>query len=270
MIVVFFVFVYFMQPYSHIKSEFNMAVSKTADIMQLNNDRFTETDIRNLPLPVQKYFRTCGFIGKPKMSYMMATHKNVDFITEANKPIMKIEYTQVNFVKEPVRYAFIDTSMYGIPFQGFDSYSDGIASMKGVLAKSFTLFNQQGEDMNKACLVTVLSECLLTPNIALQEYIKWEKIDNTHARAIISYYGITASGLFTFAENGEMISFTTNDRMAVDFNGNSVQVPWSAVCENYLKVNGIKVPSSLKAIWHYQEGDQIYFNGNNVEIEYFI
>lgn len=74
---------------------------------------------------------------------------------------MKIEYTQVNFVKEPVRYAFIDTSMYGIAFQGFDSYSDGIASMKGVLAKSFTLFNQQGEDMNKACLVTVLSECLL-------------------------------------------------------------------------------------------------------------
>lgn len=266
-IIVIFI-IYFVQPYSPIKSEFNKAVLKTTDIMMLNEDVFTEKDIENLPLPVQKYFRNYGYIGTPKMSYMVATHKNVDFSTGINKPTLKIEYKQVNFVKEPVRYAFIDSSMFGIPFQGFDSYTNGVGSMKGVVAKAITLFNQRGKEMDKACLVTVLSECLIVPNIALQDYIKWEEIDNTHAKATISYYGITASGIFSFAENGEMRSFTTNDRMAVDFNGNSAQAPWSAVCDNYKEVNGLRVPTSLKAIWHYSEGEQVYFDGNSVDIKY--
>ncbi len=57
--------------------------------------------------------------------------------------------------------------------------------MKGVLAKTFTLFNQTGDAMNKACLATVLSESLiLIPKAALQPYITWEPMDDTHARAL--------------------------------------------------------------------------------------
>ena len=41
--------------------------------------------------------------------------------------------------------------MFGIPFEGYDYYSDGIGGMKGVIAKVITLFNQTGTDMDKAC-----------------------------------------------------------------------------------------------------------------------
>jgi L-rhamnose mutarotase len=144
----------------------------------------------------------------------------------------------------------------------------GAGSMKGVLAKLFTLFDQTGEAMDRASLVTCLSECLLIPNMALQDYIVWEEIDALHAKAAITHYGITAGGIFTFNENGEMLSFTTGDREAVAADGTSEKVKWTAVCSEYVETNGIKKPTVLKAIWHYDDGDLVYFDGKDVVIEF--
>lgn len=265
---IFIIIIYFIVPVSRLKSDFDKDVINNIDKLKLEEDIFSEEDIKELPKPVQKYFRYCGFIGTKKMFMMKAVHKNADFSTGVNKPTLNIEYTQVNFVKEPIRLAFIDSSLYGIPFQGYDSYINGEGSMKGVIAKSITLFNQKGMEMDKSSLVTVLAECLIAPNVALQHYIRWESIDDTHAKANISYYGITTRGIFTFSESGEMIKFTTEDRTAADFNGNMENIPWSAVCENYRDDNGIKKPTSIKAVWHYPAGDQVYFNCNNVKINY--
>ncbi len=261
--------IYFIQPYSALKSDFTQNVNAAATKMPIEASQFTAEDIAGLPEPVQKYFTDCGYIGTPKMSYMKATFQNVAFSTGPNNRTLKIDYTQYNFVKEPTRFAFIDSAMFGIPFQGFDCYFGGAGNMKGVLAKTFTLFDQKGAEMDQASLVTVLSECLLIPNVALQDYITWESIDETHAKAIISYLGNRASGLFTFAENGEMRSFTTDDRTAIDFNGNKQHVKWTAICDDYKDHNGIKQPSTLKAVWHYPEGDHTYFDGSNVKIEFY-
>ncbi len=50
--------------------------------------------------------------------------------------------------------ALIDSSIFGIPFEGYDSYQNGTGGMKGVIAKAITLFDQTGTDMDKACLAT--------------------------------------------------------------------------------------------------------------------
>lgn len=259
---------FFNIPYSKTKTEFMGMSDKLITKTDYESGVFTEEDIVDLPLPVQKYFRSCGYIGAPKMSYMRAVFQDVDFILEKDKPAIKIDYTQYDFVPEPNRIAYIDSSMYGIPFEGLDAYVAGAGSMKGVLAKLFTLFDQTGEAMDKASLVTCLSECLIIPNMALQNYIVWEEIDALHAKAAISYYGITAGGIFTFNENGEMLSFTTDDREATATDGTSEKVKWSAVCSNYVETNGIKKPTVLQAIWHYDDGDLLYFDGKNVVIEY--
>ncbi|WP_418792235.1 DUF6544 family protein [Phosphitispora sp. TUW77] len=56
----------------------------------------------------------------------------VDFLFGKDKPTIKIDYSQYNFVNKPNRIAYIDSSIYGIPFEGLDSYIDGTGSMKGV------------------------------------------------------------------------------------------------------------------------------------------
>lgn len=267
-VLILLIIVYFTVPFSPLKSDFEKAVFAEISTGGTSAEVFTSKEIENLPVPVKKYFRTCGYIGTAKMTYMKASFKNVDFLLSADKPSSKIDYTQYNFVKEPVRIAFIDMSMFGIPFQGLDSYIGGKGGMKGVIAKTFTLFNETGSEMDIACLVTVLSECLIVPNIALQDYIVWESIDATHAKATISYYGITASGIFTFAESGEMISFTANDRWSIETDGTKAQTPWSILVGDYEGKDGIRQPTSFKAVWHYKSGDSVYFNSNNVIIEY--
>lgn len=266
--VIILVFTFFKIPYSKIKADFNnVSVTLMKEAVN-NNEVFTEENIKELPTPVKRYFNYCGYIGTRKMSYMKATFKNVAFKTGKDKPSLKIDYTQYNFVNKPDRIAFIDSSMFGIPFQGFDSYLNGVGSMKGVIAKSYTLFDQRGDAMNKASLVTYLAECFLVPTVILQDYITWEGIDETHAKATIYYYDISASGIFTFNDNGEMVSFTTNDRIATEIDGTAKNVKWTAICSDYKESNGIRKPTVLKAIWHYKDGDQIYFNGNEIQIEY--
>jgi len=262
--------VFFKLPYSKTASEFNKSVAGRVSATAKSTDFFSENDLINLPLPVQKYFRHCGYLGKPKMSYMRAAFKDVDFEMSPGK-VIKIDYVQYNFVETPDRFALISSSLFGIPFEGLDSFLNGAGSMKGTLAKIITLFDQRGEEMDKSSLVTVLAECLLNPNIALQSYIQWEAVDDTHAKATITWKGISASGVFTFDEDGKLLSVRTSDRTATDVNGNSRQADWSAICSGYENTNGLLQPTILQSVWHYPEGDSVYFNENKaaVKIEYF-
>jgi hypothetical protein len=246
--------------YSRTKTEFDMTAKNLIDGVEHQEDVFWEEDIVGLPMPVQKYFRYCGYIGTPKMSYITITYHDVDFLFDKNKSL-KIDYSQYNFVEEPNRVAYISSFMHGIPFEGLDSYVNGAGSMEGVIAKLFTLFNQTGKAMDKSGLVTFLSESLLIPNAALQDYVAWEAIDDCHAKATISYYGISASGVFTFNETGEMLSFTTDDRKVALTDGTSEKVKWSVICGDYEEVDGIKKPTVFQAVWNYDDGDLVYFNG---------
>ena len=62
---------------------------------------------------------------------------------------------------------------------------------------------------------------------------KKEEISDFEVRATISYKGQTASGIFTFNEQYEMISFTTNDRAVAGTDGIMEYIPWSAICNDY-------------------------------------
>ena len=268
LVIIGIVTVFFNSSYSKTRAEFSGLTGSLLAGLPGESGTFTEEDIVDLPLPVQKYFRYCGYIGTPKMSFMKAIYKDVDFSFGKDKSAIKIDNIQYNFVNEPIRIAYIDSSLYGIPFEGLDSFTAGKASMKGVLAKLFTLFNQTGEALDKSSLVTYLSECLIIPNAALQDYISWEEIDDLHAKATISHNGIVAGGIFTFNKNGEILSFETDDREAAALDGTSEKVKWSAVFSEYAEKDGIRKPAVLQAVWHYDDGDLVYFDGKDIEIQF--
>jgi uncharacterized cupin superfamily protein len=136
--------------------------------------------------------------------------------------------------------------------------------------KAVTLFDQTGAALDQSSLVNCLAESLMIPSFALQDYIKWEPVDDNHAKATITYYGKSVSGIFTFNQTGEMITFETYDRYIVETNGDSKLVKWTASCGNYKKHNGILQPTSLKAAWNYtSDEDFVYFNGENIKILYY-
>ena len=258
--------VWFLIPYSPMKSEFSQRKNNQNLGMQPSSQVFTIEDIIGLPVPLQKYFMNCGYIGKPKMFNIKINHNDVDFIL--NSKALKIKCLQYNSGEKPERIALIDTSLFIIPFQGLDAYQNGVGSMKGMIAKSVVLFNQTSEAMNQSSLVNCLAECLMVPNIALKNFIKWETVNENQVKGTISYYGLSVSGIFTFDSNGYLTTFTTEDRVYVDTDGNVEHVKWSAICGDYRKVNGIMQPKTLKAIWHLPKGELLYFDGHDTVVEY--
>lgn len=265
------ILIWFHIPYSPVKRDFQNDVDTimSENQLQTKNEVFTEEDFNNLPAAIQKYIQGCGYIGTPKMSYLKMEYHNVDFLQGKNRPTLTIDYTQYNFINEPCRMALIDSRMFGIPFEGYDYYQNGIGGMKGVIAKAITIFDQTGADMNKACLATFLAESLFAPTILLQDYITFEEISDFEVRATITYGGYSASGIFTFNEQYEMFSFTTNDRAVAGTDGSMEYVPWSALCNDYqLSENGIKYPTKFQAVWNYTDGDFVYFDGIISEISY--
>lgn len=257
--------------YSPAKKQFQNDVSELMTDNQLSVDHevFKEEGFSNLPVAIQKYVANCGYIGTSKMSYLKMEYQNVDFLQGRNGPALTINYTQYNFVKKPSRLAFIDSSMLGIPFEGYDYYQNGKGGMKGVIGKIITLFDQTGADMDKACLVTFLAESLFAPSILLQDYISFEELSDFEVKATINYKKQTASGIFTFNKQYEMISFTTNDRAVTGTNGSIEYIPWSAICSDYqVFENSIKYPTKFQAVWNYSDEDFTYFDGNISKITY--
>ena len=194
---------------------------------------------------------------------MTMEYKKVAFALGKDKPKLTIDYTQVDFADAPARLAFIDSKLFGVPFQGYDYYLDGKGGMKGVLAKLFQLFNQTGEQMDKADLVTYLAEIVFLPEALLQDFVSFTQIDAHTVEARISCNSVSASGVFRFDDACEMICFSTNERGQTASDGSVEEIPWEAQCDAYkLYSDGIKRPTIFRAVWKYPEEDFIYFDGS--------
>lgn len=263
--------VWFNIGYSPTRTDFRNDTQRLLAEKRLPTDgrAFTEEDFADMPTVIQRCIEHCGYIGTPVMSSMKMEYRDVDFMQGRSGPALTIDYTQYNYASEPCRMAFIDSSMFGVPFEGYDYYSDGKGGMKGVIAKFITLFDQTGAEMDKACLATYLSECMFMPSALLQDFITLEEVSDRQVRATITYGGQTAGGVFTFSEQYEMISFETDDRAATGTDGTIEYIPWTARCGSYeLSDSGILQPTSFQAVWNYPDGDFVYFDGAVSGISY--
>lgn len=270
-VVILVAIIWFCIPYSPLIADFEKDVNEMTDegVLFGETDVFRESDLEGLPTAIRRYIEKCGYLGQRKMNLVRMEYRDVAFSQGKNGPKLTIDYTQYDFVKTPARLAMIKSSMFGIPFQGYDYYRVGKGGMKGVIAKLITLFDQTGDEMDKACLVTFLAESMFAPSALLQDYVEFEEIDDKTVKATITAYGQTVSGVFSFNEEYEMISFTTNDRAVVGSDGSVEYVPWSALCGEYkVGENGIKCPTKFQAVWNYPDGDFVYFDGTINSVEY--
>lgn len=261
------VILWFSIPYSPFKNRFKKDLTKHTQISEsflgeASNAVYAKEDFESLPPLLRAYIEECGYIGSPRKSVLKMEYMKVDFELGQNRPKLKIDYTQVDFANILVRLAFIDSKMFGIPFQGYDYFVNGKGGMKGVLAKSFQLFNQTGEQMDKAALVTYLAEIIFLPEALLQDFVSFNQLDSNRVEAHIEYKGLKACGIYHFNDAHEMIYFSTDERSQTASDGSVKNIPWEAQCREYkLYSDGIKRPTVFRAVWKYPDQDFIYFDG---------
>lgn len=225
----------------------------------------TEEDIKHLPEPVKKYLNYTGFIGKERVNTVRLKQKG--FFRQGDRPWMPFKAEQYYTTEPP---GFIWTvRMKAFPLlsvKGRDMYSQGRGNMLIKVPPFFTIADARGDEIDQGTLVRYLNEIMWFPTAYLEEYIKWESIDSSSARATMTYRGITASAVLYFNEKGEMTNFIA--RRYFTLNGRYSLETWSTPISKYEEINGFRLPVKGEGVWNLSSGDFPYIRLEITDIEY--
>lgn len=260
--------IYFNVPYSRLKTNFKDYLVESEENIN-ENKKAAKYTLEDLPQSMQKFYSYTKLVNKVSSNHVSFNFKDADFVNIGMNKTLKIDYSEHIFGYVPARFAFIDSSLYGIPFQGLDSFINGEGGMKGVVAKNITLFNQRGEEMNKAALVTWLAEIIFMPSQLLSGDVDIKEIDKNTVGVSITYDNIKASGIYKFLDSGELVEFTTDDRALTYNDGRLEHRKWSALYEDYRSNGDLLLPNRLKSKWHFDNEDIIYFDGTDIEYTFY-
>lgn len=229
-------------------------------------DLITEDDIRDLPIPVQRYLKYTGILGKAKIETVKLLYKG-SFRMRENQRGMPLKVEQYYTIDPPafVWYGSIEPVPL-ISVKARDVFHTGKGNMLIKLLGLITVGEDTGPEIDQGTLVRYLSELIWFPSAALCDYIRWEPIDINSAKATIDYRGVNGSAVFHFNEKGEITNVVANRYMTDS--GEHVLRKWSTPILDYMEANGVRVPSKGRAVWHLSSRDFTYIELEVTHIEY--
>src|SRR5919109_4471124 len=94
-----------------------------------SGEPITEADLTHLPATVQRYLRVAGVVGRQRIhNFRVRMHGRIRSGSEARwMPLMAEQY---NFVDEPARLFYMNSSVWTIPVQGYHRYAGSAATMR--------------------------------------------------------------------------------------------------------------------------------------------
>jgi hypothetical protein len=227
----------------------------------------TEQDIQHLPPPVQKHLRFTGSVGKPKVVNVRVAWKG-SMRTKLDGDWLPIRAWQYNFFGDPARLFYIESSMYGLPFDGYHAYVADSATMQIKVGALVQVVDAKGPKMNQGETVTMFNDmCLLAPATLITPWIRWEEIDSVMVRGFFSNRGNTVSAVLTFDPSGALRNFVSNDRYLSEDGKAYLSYPWSTPVGEYREFGGRKVAAAGEAVWHMPQGEYAYGRFTVEELE---
>lgn len=225
-----------------------------------------EKNLKGLPAPVQRWLKISGVVGKEK-SRTVRVKQKIAMRLEEGKPWMPAEAEQFFAVDEPGFVWKVRVKMAPLLYlTGRDMYYGGHGYMKIKILSLFTVADAAaGKEIDQSTMLRYLGESASFPSMALSPYIKWEAIDDYSARAVMSYQGITASGVFTFDDEGNMACYRAKRYM--NNKGSYVLGDFYAVMSGHKDIKGIRIPTRWEAGWKLESGDFTWFKSELTEVE---
>lgn len=227
---------------------------------------FTEELIKELPEPLKKYLRVCGYMNKP-----VPVNANVCW-TESwlkmspDKEWKKLHTTQFNSVKPIGRLAYMKIS--GMPVAARDLYRDGYGEMNVKLMNLVKVAFDNSKEVAQSALITTFCEFMLIPGYLLLDNVKWEPVDDYSVRGTLVDNGIEVSGIFYFNEAGLFTHFDTLDRYFTIGKNSYKKVKYSVIVEGYKTQDNLKISEKVTVMWHLPEGEYAYYKGTIDKLEF--
>jgi Family of unknown function (DUF6544) len=239
-----------------------------ADLFATNQGRqsrsITETDLANLPEPVQRWLRISLVLGK-EVPVTVRLKQQGEFRLAEDRGWMPFEAEQY-FATNPPGFVWMASFKMAplLSVTGRDRYMAGKGDIDMRLLSVIPVAKKSGGGLDQGALLRYLGEIVWFPAAALCPFISWESLDATSARATMSYRGVTASATFTFDQEGNVTRLDAeryND-------AKSKLEPWTIPIREYGEFQGIRIPVEGEGVWNYSSGDFSYIRWRIAEIEY--
>jgi hypothetical protein len=228
----------------------------------------TDADLAPLPDLVQRYLRFVGVIGKDRVFNFRASFSG-EIATSRDAGLSPFQAEQFTFFEPPTRLFLIEAARAGIPFQALHQYVGREATMRVRVASLIPVVHAAGPEMNRSETVTMFNDmCLLAPATLIDPGIGWQVIDTSSVRATFSNAGNTISALLSFAADGSLANFSSDDRSQTSDGKSYLLYRWSTPVRNYREYHGFRLAAEGDATWHEPAGDFTYVKMKLRDIQY--
>jgi hypothetical protein len=220
--------------------------------------RYSPEEIADLPAPVARYFEFALTPGQPLVRRAQVEQRG-DFAMKPGE-WRRMRASQTFWASPPGFVWDATISMApGVNIRVRDGYFGGSAKMKGSIAGLIPIVDQADTPgLAEGSLLRYLAEAPLLPTALLPGAgVQWTAIDDTTARATLSDAGVTVSMNAHFGAAGEITRISA--LRFRDVNGIGVPTPFEAVWSDYLRVDGMMIPTAGEAMWLLREGPHSFW-----------
>ncbi len=258
---------------SYFKLQFDRSVSHEIKGLLLStpsnsSPAVTLDRIQYLPPVVQKWLIRSNIVGKEKPQIVHLYQKGM-LRSKPDASWMKMEAEQFITTHTPgfVWKATINPDNF-FTINGCDKLKNGQGNMLIKAMNVIPIANSHGKEIDQGALMRYLAEIMWCPSAALNEFIRWEYVSDTCARAIMQNGEAVVSGLFSFDSKGDVAGF--EGKRYADFNDLFTLETWSIRVTGYREFNGIRIANKSEVTWKLKQGDFKWLKLEVTGIEYAV
>ncbi len=239
------------------ENAFNEKISK--EISEITNNNYSiehvirQEQLETLPFPVANWLKKSGMVGKRMISTVQLQQKAKMKLNKEQKKWYNAVAEQHIATFKPAFVWKVELTIDSfIKIRGRDKLKEGKGEMLIKLFSVFKLAEEHGQKINESTMQRYLAEIVWFPSAALNPYIEWEAIDSLSAKAVMTYHGVSASGIFYFNKEGDFVRFRCFRYKENTFDAKKYE--WIVDVLEYSEEAGIKIPVKTKVSWILESG----------------
>jgi hypothetical protein len=232
--------------------------------------RYDPSEIENLPVPVQRYFRASLTPGQAIITAATIRMTGTFNLSASGEQWRPFTSRQRVTTRRPGFLWDARISMLpGVAVRVVDSYIVGIGLLKASIQGLFTMADMQGgDDMARGEFMRWFAEAVWYPTALLpSQGVRWQAVDDQSANGTLVDGPGALTLLFRFDDAGLIESFRAEARGGMVGKA-MVQAPWEGRFSNHQPRDGMLVPLAGEVAWMRPQGRKVYFKGAVTQLSY--
>ncbi len=213
--------------------------------------RFDPDEIKDLPAPVQRYFRAVLPTGQPIIAVAEIAQRGEFKRDHAKADWVSFTAQQISVMQRPgFDWDARIRKLPGIQVFVHDSYVTGEARLKAALLGLWrAVEHNDTPELARSELTRFLAEAPWYPTRLLpSQGVHWTAIDDSSALATLQDGQTQASVTFLFEEDGMIRAARSDSRNRLE-QGALVETPWEGSFSGYETRGGMRIPIHGEAAW---------------------